>query len=271
MNIGVFDSGIGGLSVLRELLNQLPMYNYVYLGDNAHVPYGNKSPELIYELTKKAVDFLFKKECAIVVLACNTSTTNALRKLQQEYLPQTYPNRRILGVVGPAVEEIEALNPRKIGVIGTYATISSGAFEREIHKVLPNSVVIQRPCPLLVPIVEEGELEWDGLNSILHKYLSPLLKENIETLLLGCTHYSLIEKHIKKIVGDDIHIVSEARVIPKKLVRYFQKHPSLSSSLKQNKECSFYVTDFSVRYSELAKLFLGDYFNEQSMLKIAHL
>ncbi len=271
MNIGVFDSSLGGLSVLKELYKKLPDYNYVYLGDNAHVPYGNKSPELIYELTKQSVDFLFKKNCALVILACNTSTTNALRRLQREYLPQKYPSRRILGVVKPAVETIAVLQSKCVGVIGTRATISSGAFEREIRKVLPESTVVQNECPLLVPIIEEGEFEWDGLKSILEKYLYPLIKRNIDTLLLGCTHYSLIEKQIRNVLGEGITIVSEAVVIPEKLKNYFENHPEIEKLIKKNQKREYYVSDFSEQYNVLVKLFLGRYFGEKDLLQVAHL
>lgn len=271
MNIGVFDSSLGGLSVLRELYKKLPDYNYVYLGDNAHVPYGNKSPELIYELTRRSVDFLFEKNCVLIILACNTSTTNALKRLQQEHLPQNYPGRRILGVVKPAVETVASLSSRRIGVIGTRATIASGAFEREVQKILPGSVVTQQECPLLVPIIEEGELTWEGLDSILKKYLSPLLKRNIDTLLLGCTHYSLIERQIRNIIGEDIAIVSEAAVIPEKLEEYFKNHPEIEKQLTKNKKREYYVSDFSGHYNNLVKLFLGRFFEEKDLLRVAHL
>ena len=139
MNIGVFDSGLGGLTILKALLKELPQYNYVYLGDNARVPYGNRSPETIYRFTKEAVEFLFKKNCQLIIIACNTSTATSLHKIQQEYLPKFFPDRKVLGVIKPVVEQIKESEDRIIGVIGTKATINSEAFVREIKKVLPNT------------------------------------------------------------------------------------------------------------------------------------
>lgn len=261
--IGVFDSGLGGLAILREFLKALPQFDYIYFGDNANVPYGSKSPEAIYNLTQKAIDFLFEKDCSIVILACNTATAIALRKLQQEYLPKKYPDRRILGVIRPTVETVVEGKFKRVGVMGTYATIISKKFIRELRKFDKTIQVYQQACPLLVPIIEEGEIHWDGLDSILKKYLTPLKKEKIDSLILGCTHYGLIDRKIETMVGKKIKIISEGKVTAEKLKNYLQRHPEVKKRLSQGVTRECYFTDCSIRYKKLAKLFLGKYFFSQ--------
>lgn len=255
--IGVFDSGLGGLTIFKELLKELPDYNYLYLGDIARVPYGSRSPEIIYQFTKEAVDFLFKKGCELIILACNTATSNALKRIQTEYLPQNYPQRRVLGVIKPAAEEavIKSANNR-IGVIGTEATINSLAFEREIKKIKPEAKVYSVACPLLVPIIEAGELNWEGLDLILDKYLKPLRKKDLGALILGCTHYSLIKDKIQKHINKGVRIIDEAEIIPDKLKDYLFRHPEIEKRLKREKKVKYLVTAYSQRFEELAKMFL---------------
>src|SRR3989339_927108 len=243
MKIGVFDSGLGGLTILKALLKELPQYNYVYLGDNARVPYGNRSPETIYEFTKQAVEFLFKKNCKIIILACNTATSTSLKKIQQEYLPKHYPDRRVLGVIKPVVEELESQiinnKTQKIGIIGTKATVNSGAFVREIDKTLPNSSVYQQACPLLVPFIEDGLKNNKVLKLILKEYLDGLLKEKIKALVLACTHYEVIEKEIQKTIGREIKIISEGKIIAKKLEEYLQNHQEIEKKLEKHKKVEY--------------------------------
>lgn len=257
MKIGVFDSGLGGLTILRELLERLARYDYVYLGDNARVPYGGRSSKVIYEFTNKAVNFLFKKNCQLIILACNTATATSLKKIQHEYLPKNYPGRRVLGVIKPAVEALEQAKNHRVGVIGTYATIQSNAFVKEINKALPKIEVFQEACPLLVPIIEEGEVDWEGLNLILEKYLKPLKKKNIDSLILGCTHYGLIKNNIQKIIGDKVKIVCEGEQVAIKLKDYLRKHPEIEKKLSKDLKREFYVTDLNDRYQKMADWFLG--------------
>ncbi|MBI4779383.1 glutamate racemase, partial [Candidatus Falkowbacteria bacterium] len=188
--IGVFDSGFGGLTVLKEFLRVLPYYNYIYLGDNARAPYGNKSDEAVYNYTREAVDFLFKQGCELIIIACHTASAKALRKIQQEYLPEKHPDKRVLGVVVPMVEEAVNLSRyHKLGVIGTTATINSGAYKKELEKLNDGLEIFQQACPLLVPLVEEGWTEKPEAKMILKNYLRPLKVKEIDTLILGCTHY----------------------------------------------------------------------------------
>lgn len=258
MKIGVFDSGLGGLTILRELLKSFPEYDYIYLGDNARVPYGGRSPEIIYKFTKTAIDFLFKKDCSLVILACNTATATSLKKIQQKYLPQKYPSRRVLGVIKPAVEALQQSQDHPVGVIGTYTTIQSKAFLREIKKALPNVEVYQQSCPLLVPIVEEAELNWKGTELILKKYLEPLKEKQINTLILGCTHYGLLKKQIQKVVGEKVKIICEGEQVAKKLKNYFVKHPDVEKKLSKKGKREFYITDLNDRYQKMANWFLGE-------------
>ena len=256
--IGVFDSGLGGLTIFKELLKELPDYNYFYLGDNARVPYGPRSPEIIFQFTQEAVDYLFKTGCELIILTCNTASSVALKRIQQEYLPKNYPERRVLGVIRPAVEGVtEKTFNNRIGIIGTEATINSGAFEREIKKLKPEAKVFTSSCPLLVPIIEAGELNWQGLDLILDKYLSPLRKKDIDALILGCTHYSLIKEKIQKHIGKGVRLISEEEIVPIKLKDYLWRHPEMEKRLKREGKVKFLVTAYSQRFQDLAKMFLG--------------
>jgi glutamate racemase len=265
MNIGVFDSGLGGLTILKAFLKKLPQYNYVYLGDSARVPYGNRSPEIIYGFTKQAVNFLFKKNCQMVIIACNTSSATALKKIQQEYLPEYYPDRKVLGIIKPITENLSNSH-QKIGVIGTKATVDSGAFVREIKKTLPNALVFQQACPLLVPFIEEGVNKHEKImRLVLKEYLDDLIKENIDTLVLACTHYEFLKKEIRKIVGPKINVISEGKIAAEKLKDFLSNHPDIEKILEKKKQVSYFVTDFSPDYERLMKLFLESYWYKEKV------
>lgn len=258
MNIGVFDSGLGGLTVLKALLKELPEYNYVYLGDNARVPYGNRSPEIIYQFTKEAVDFLSGKNCKIIIVACNTSTATSLKRIQTEYMPDSYPDLKILGVIKPVVERIGEMNLSRIGVIGTKATVNSGAFIREINKVLPKAKIFQQACPLLVPYIEDSMRNKKVLELLLKEYLKPLIKKKIGGLILACTHYEIIEKEIKEIIGEKVKVVSEGKAAACKLKDYLKRHPEIESKLEKQGNIEYNFTDPSSDYKNLMNLFLND-------------
>ena len=255
MNIGVFDSGLGGLTILKALLKKLPQYSYVYYGDNARVPYGNRSSDTIYQFTKEAIDFLFKKYCQLIIIACNTSTSTSLHKIQQEYLPKFFPDRKVLGVIKPVVEELKNYQNKTIGVVGTKATINSGAFVREIKKVLPDTQVYQQACPLLVPYIEDSGKNKKILTLILEEYLHDLKKRNIDSLLLACTHYEIIEKEIKKIIGKKVKVISEGRIVAKKLKEYLDKHPEIENKLEKEKTVTYFFSDPDQDNAKLLKLF----------------
>ncbi|MFA6006299.1 MAG: glutamate racemase [Candidatus Paceibacterota bacterium] len=257
-NIGVFDSGFGGINILRGIVKALPEYNYIYLGDTARTPYGTRSTDVVYEFTRQAVDFLLLNNCELIILACNTASSDALRKIQQEYLPEKYPSKRVLGVLIPAAEEaMQQTRNKRIGVIATEGTVKSGAFVRELTKLDKEVKVFQQACPLLVPIVESGEDRAIFTKQILEKYLNPLKTKNIDTLILGCTHYGILEKQIKNIMGRKVQIISEASIIPKKLKEYFAQHPEIESKLARDGGCKFYSTDLTEKFTRLGSRFFG--------------
>jgi glutamate racemase len=256
--IGIFDSGFGGLNIMRGILKELPDYDFIYLGDTARVPYGNRSKDIVYEFTKQAVNFLFTKNCELIILACNTASSDALRKIQQEYLPKRYPNKKVLGVLIPASEyaAIKTKNGR-VGVIATEGTVKSGAFKRELLKLNSNIKIFQNACPLLVPIIEAGEQNSEMAEIMLRKYLKPLLIKNIDTLILGCTHYGILESKVKKIVGKKVTVISEANVVAKKLKNYLSRHPEIENKLSKNSKYIFYTTDVTDKFTSLGGKFLG--------------
>lgn len=257
-SIGVFDSGFGGLDVLREMVKKLPEYSYIYLGDTARAPYGTCSQELIYTFTKQAVDFLFRNNCWLVILACNTASSGALRRIQREYLPRYYSQRRVLGVIIPACEEtVGRARNNRVGIIGTEATVSSGAFERELKKLNPSIEVFQKACPLLVPVVESGEQNSKITELVLEDCLRPIIERDIDTLILGCTHYGLLEDEIRKITGKEIDIVSEGRVIPRKLEDYLMKHPEIEGFLRKESSVRFLTTDPTDKFTKFGSKFFG--------------
>jgi glutamate racemase len=264
--IGVFDSGFGGINILKGIVKELPKYNYLYLGDTARTPYGTRSKEVIYEFTKQAVDFMFKNGCELIILACNTASSEALRKIQQEYLPIHYPNKRVLGVLIPATEEA-ALQTKnnKIGVIATESTVRSNAFPSELKKINSKIKVFQNPCPLLVPIVEAGEQNSKATKIILEKYLKPFKKHKIDTLILGCTHYGILESQIKKIVGSKVKIISESKIVPKKLEEYLKKHEKIEKNIGKDKIIDFYSTDLTDNFIKLGSKFFGKKINAQKI------
>jgi len=263
--IGVFDSGFGGLTALKEFLRVLPDYDYIYLGDNARAPYGNKSDEVIYNYTGQALDFLFNKGCDLVIIACHTASAKALKKIQQEYLPARYPDKRVLGMVAPMAEEAVKLSRyHKLGVIGTTATISSGVYKKELEKLRNDLEIYQEACPLLVPLVEEG---WTGkpeARMILKKYLRPLKIKQIDTLILGCTHYPLMIKDISRIMGKNVKIINPAVVAAEKLADYLKRHGEIENKLSKNNlsageagKLVFYTTDDVNKFKNFGQKFLG--------------
>ncbi|MBU6388671.1 glutamate racemase [Patescibacteria group bacterium] len=252
--IGVFDSGFGGLHVLRSIVAALPEYEYVYLGDTARAPYGDRPQKTIHTYTKQAVDFLFAKNCGIVVIACNTASSEALRTIQQEYGAA----KKVLGVLIPAAEEAVAkTKSRRVGVIATTGTVASEKFVRELAKLDADVEVFQRACPLLVPLVEAGEQNSPEMAMLLKRYLAPLLRKHIDTLILGCTHYGILERKIRAVIGPDIAIVSEAKVVPGKLKRYFTRHGEIENVLSKRSSVRFYSTDHTDKFKLLGSKLFG--------------
>jgi len=256
--IGIFDSGLGGLTVFKAIKKRLPDYSYIYLGDSARSPYGGRSQEVIYEYTRQAVDFLFKQGCQLIILACNTASSEALRLLQQEWLPKNYPDRRILGVIRPLVEEAALVTKNnRLGVIGTRATISSGAYGKELKDQKKDVKIFSVACPLLVPLIEEGWIDRVETKMILKKYLRSLKDFNIDTLILGCTHYPLLIKDIKRICGKKINVLDAPQIVAEKTADYLKRHPEIIAVLERKKSVKFLTTDDARKFSELASRFWG--------------
>lgn len=260
MNIGIFDSGFGGLSVLKAIQKQLPEYNYVYLGDSARAPYGNHSHEVIYDYVVQAVEYLFSQEsCQLIILACNTASAQALRKLQQEWLPDHYPNRRVLGVIRPVAEKVAELeNGKKIGVIGTRATITAGVFTKEIENQLKEeATILEQACPLLVPLIEEGFAKKPEMKKFLKHYLRPLKQQQVDVLINGCTHYQLVDREISSIMGRRVHVIDSPKIVAESLLDYLRRHPEIESLLDKQGIVRFLTTYKDDRFDRLATAFFG--------------
>ena len=254
--IGIFDSGIGGLTITKAILRRLPEYQLIYLGDTARTPYGNRSQEKIYQFTVQAVDYLFKQGCQLVIVACNTVSAEALRKLQQEWLPGHYPDRRVLGVIRPVVD---ASRYGRLGVLGTRATVNSGAYVRELQNLKPDIKIFQEPAPLLVPLVEEGWNNRPETVKIMRTYLRKLKSKKIDTLILGCTHYPILNKKFQSIAGSNIKVLDVATIIADKLVDYLQRHSELENKLTKGTDHRFLVTDLTSTFETNATKWLGQH------------
>ena len=265
MKIGIFDSGLGGLIITRELTKQLPDYDYIYLGDTARVPYGNRSQAAVYEFTRQAVEYLFKQGCQLIILACNTASAEALRKIQQDYLPKHYPDRRVLGVIIPTAEVAVAGKPQKLGVLATASTVNSEAYPRELHKLDPHLQIVQQAAPLLVPLVENNGLQW--VEPILDSYLEPLREANIDALILGCTHYPFIKDLIRQKMPAEVKVLSQDEIIPDKLRDYLNRHPEINELLTKGEERKYLVTDLTENIQTLAQ----DLFGSEIMLELVSL
>lgn len=263
--IGVFDSGFGGLSILKEFLARLPQYDYLYLGDSARTPYGNRSPEVIYEWTCEAADYLFKQGCELIILACFTASANALRRLQQEWLPKHYPDRRVLGVLIPLAEEAAKISKGHIGILGTRATVSSGALEVEIKKKLTDVKIFSQAAPLLVPLIEEGWQNRPETKRIVRYYLRPLKEKKIDTLLLACTHYPLLKRQIAETIGKQIKIIDTGKTVALSLADYLKRHPEIESKLKKSRQLRILTTDRPEEFERLGSKFLGQNFKAQKI------
>jgi glutamate racemase len=256
--IGVFDSGFGGLTVLRSLVARLPEYDYFYLGDSARAPYGSRSLEVVHSFTREAVEFLFDAGCPLVVLACNTASAQALRTLQQRHLPAHRPDRRILGVVRPSAEALAGLPPGAIpgvtqpslaagtvAVLGTAGTVSSGSYALELAKLAPRLRLIEQACPLWVPLVEAGETSGPGVDYFLHKYLDPLFArpDPPARVLLGCTHYPLLGAGIRAVVPPAVELIDQGDLVAERLVDWLVRHPDVESRLSRKARRRYATTD----------------------------
>ncbi|HEY5463362.1 MAG TPA: glutamate racemase [Hanamia sp.] len=259
--IGVFDSGYGGLTVLKEIKNLLPQYDFIYLGDNARTPYGTRSYETVYQYTLQSVKWLFSQSCPLIILACNTASAKALRTIQQRYLPEYDAEKRVLGVIRPTAEIIGNYSASKyIGILGTKGTVQSESYLIEIGNFFPEIKVFQQACPIWVPIVENNEYNSEGADYFIKKDINSLLSKSpeIDTVLLACTHYPLLSNKIKKYLPGNIKIVSQGPIVAKSLADYLKRHPELEIQCSKNSMLQFFTTDSTDDFDKHSELFFGE-------------
>ena len=258
--IGIFDSGYGGLTVLKEIQKKLPAYNYLYLGDNARAPYGNRSFETVYHYTWQCVQWFFKERCPLVILACNTASAKALRSIQQNELAKNFPEKRVLGVIRPTTEIIGNYSTTgHVGILATTGSVQSGSYIIEIEKFFPRVSVVQQACPMLVPLIENNDFENEGADFFIRKYVAELLAkdENIDTVLLACTHYPLIKKRIEKFLQPHISVVAQGEIVAASLEDYLRRHPEIEKQLEKNSTADFCTTDSVEDFENHATIFYG--------------
>lgn len=258
--IGVFDSGYGGLTILRGIRRLLPEYDYIYLGDNARAPYGNRSFDIVYQFTLEAVNELFSRGCPLVILACNTASAKALRSIQQRDLPDIDPTRRVLGVIRPTVEVLGQLSSGgHIGVFGTPGTIASGSYNIEIEKLYPDFTTTGQPCPMWVPLVENKESEGPGADYFVKKYIDALLAADpkIDSVVLGCTHYPLLINKIRQYMPEGINIIEQGDIVARSLADYMQRHPEMETRLTRGGQVEYLTTENPEKFNDLAALFMN--------------
>ncbi|MFC3196915.1 glutamate racemase [Parapedobacter deserti] len=258
--IGIFDSGYGGLTVFREIVGKLPQYDYVYLGDNARVPYGTRSFETVYAFTRECVEQLFSMGCHLVVLACNTASAKALRTIQQHDLPQCPDLRKVLGVIRPTTEVIgRYTQTRHVGVLATSGTVKSASYSIEIRKFFPDISVYQQACPLWVPLVENNELDSAGAAYFVQADVNRLLRQSprIDTIILACTHYPLLLPLIQRFVPPHIRILAQGELVALSLADYLSRHPEVEQQCTTGGNVTFYTTDSAADFEEKAARFYG--------------
>lgn len=259
--IGIFDSGYGGLSVFKEIKKKLPQYDYIYLGDNARIPYGTRSFETVYEFTKQCVFKLFDLGCNLVILACNTASAKALRSIQQNDLP---PGKKVLGVIRPTTEIVKQFTKtNNVGILATTGTVKSESYKIEINKFYPEIEVFQHDCPFWVPLVENNEIETDGAKYFVEKDIHQLLKQSsdIDTIVLACTHYPLLLPVIKQFVPDHINIISQGPLVANSLKRYLDVHHDIELKSSKNGTMQFYTTDDPLDFESKAEIFFAQKIN----------
>ena len=258
--IGIFDSGIGGLTVFRSIAKQLPRYDYIYLGDNSRAPYGNRSFKTIHQYTWECVQWLFDKGCPLIILACNTASAKALRTIQQKDMKDLDPSKRVLGVIRPTAEVIGNYSTSKqIGVLGTNGTVQSGSYLFEIEKFFPHLKVYQQACPLWVPLIESGEYEKPGSDYFVKEYLDQLMAQSadIDTILLACTHYPLIQDKIKAYLPQNVQVIAQGDIVAQSLADYLQRHPQLEQKLSKSGKREFFTTDDTAEFDRHASRFFS--------------
>ncbi|MBD5355627.1 MAG: glutamate racemase [Bacteroides sp.] len=261
MPIGIFDSGYGGLTILREIRRRLPQYDYVYLGDNARAPYGTRSFELVYGFTLEAVKALFERGCNLVIFACNTASAKALRSIQQNDLPQIDPSRRVLGVIRPTVESLAGISKTgHIGVLGTPGTVASHSYALELEKSAPDMKITEYACPMWVPLVENNEAASPGADYFVAEYIDGLLEKDpeIDTIVLGCTHFPMLIDKIRNYVGDKMKIIAQGGIVAESLADYLMRHPEIDEKCEKNGSIQYLTTENPEKFNSIASMFMQE-------------
>ncbi len=258
--IGLFDSGFGGLTVLKEIEQALPSNDFLYLGDNARTPYGNRSFEIVYSYTLDAVKWLFDRGCRLVIIACNTAAAKALRTLQQKDLPRIAAERRVLGILRPVTERIgHRTKSRHIGILATAGTVASNSYAIEINRFFPDITVVQEACPMWVPLVENNEGGGEGADYFVKQHIDRLMTRDplIDTIVLGCTHYPLLQEKIFRYLPHGIEIVSQGKIVAESLAEYLKRHPEIADQCGRRGRRDFYTSEKADVFDRLATLFYG--------------
>lgn len=258
--IGVFDSGYGGLTVLRSIVDKLPTYDFIYLGDNARAPYGNRSFETVYQYTREAVQWFFSRGCPLVILACNTSSAKALRTIQQQDLIESGTKNRVLGVIRPTTEIAGLLTKtNSVGILATSGTVNSQSYVVEINKFFPQVKVFQQACPLWVPLIENNEQQGSGADYFVKKYVDEILSQSsdIDTILLACTHYPLLMDKLKEYLPKNIRLVAQGDIVAESLVKYLKNHPEMNERCSKESRLSFFTTDDYADFDRHGGYFFG--------------
>ncbi len=266
--IGVFDSGYGGLTVLKEIVSRLPEYDYIYLGDNARSPYGTRSFETVYKYTLQCVEWLFQKGCPLIILACNTASAKALRTIQQNDLPKINLAKRVLGVIRPTSEIIGNYSTTgEVGILATTGTVVSQSYIIEINKFFPSLKVYQEACPMWVPLVENNEHNDKGADYFVQKYIEKIFSrsENIDTILLACTHYPLLKEKILPLLPPAVALISQGEIVAKSLEDYLDRHPEIKDNCSKNSMHQFFTTDSSIDFNNHASIFFGHEVNSRQV------
>jgi glutamate racemase len=259
--IGVFDSGYGGLTVLKSIVKFLPEYDFIYLGDNARAPYGNRSFETVYQYTREAVQWFFSRGCPLVILACNTASAKALRTIQQQDLKESGTANRVLGVIRPTTEIAGLLSKTShVGILATSGTVISESYPIEIKKFFPGIHVFQQACPLWVPLIENNEHMETGADYFVKKYAGALIAQSadIDTVLLACTHYPLLMDKLKACFPQHIQLIAQGDIVAESLVKYLKNHPEISNRCSKQAVISFYTTDDCSDFDRHGGYFYGD-------------
>ena len=259
--IGVFDSGYGGLTVLKELVSHLPEYDFMYLGDNARAPYGTRSFDTVYQYTLDAVKWFFAQGCHLVILACNTASAKALRTIQQRYLPTLTEEKRVLGVIRPTTEIIGSYTKSgEIGVLATNGTVASGSYPIEIAKFFPEVKTYQEACPMWVPIIENNEIDNPGTKYFIQKNLNSIFQKsaNIDVLLLGCTHYPLLSKQVQALIPEHVKLLSQGAIVAESLKDYLYRHPEMEERCSKHSRVQFFTTDDPKEFDIKGSMFYGN-------------